>query len=200
MIPETLEDKIKLANLRHVRNLFGGKNLPPDEGFAIDFPHHPTLLDIAQRETEILQWHRQRARCARVDKIMIAAGAPGAIAGLLAFAAFLGSPWLWAAIPAFVLFLGCTLMFFIGLGEFAEHGHTYPGAECPTPLELVPFSEGENRHLIARQEPEVFLAACACPGCGDVGVHFMRQPGPEAPRWAGVVRQCQTCNREWAQR
>ncbi|BCO56119.1 hypothetical protein MINTM005_13630 [Mycobacterium intracellulare] len=199
MIPETVEDHVKLANLRFNRELFGAANLPTDDGLVIGFPDHPTLIDIANRELEMADWDRLRAQCMRQCRGMFWGGGLAAIVCLAAALLFMDIT-LWVAIPAFVGVIFFSLVFCCGCEAlYGEDIPYYPECPRPEPLQLVPFSAGENRVLISEQAPEIFLSGCACPGCGDVDVHLLRTAGPGDPEWANVIRTCKTCQREWAQ-
>ncbi|WP_077086499.1 hypothetical protein [Mycobacterium rhizamassiliense] len=69
----------------------------------------------------------------------------------------------------------------------------------PPELTVVPFSAAENRGLMERQAWEPFWTYSACPGCGNIDAHLIRQPDECEPEWATVVRQCAVCAREGVQ-
>lgn len=66
-------------------------------------------------------------------------------------------------------------------------------------MAIVPFSRAENLRLMQGQPVESYRAICACPGCGDVSAHPIREPGKDEPDWAMVTRRCAVCDRQWAQ-
>jgi hypothetical protein len=61
------------------------------------------------------------------------------------------------------------------------------------------YTRDECRQLMRSQDRQDFIATCTCPGCGQVGLHTLREPERDDPSWATVIRVCELCNREWAQ-
>lgn len=196
---QSIGEMVRARNLQfmHDSALYSPLNLPPDEGLVVDFPYHPTLLEVSTRATEIEHW-----------EVINAAGGyrhcGSACVGLTVFGVFYtyvaldrrippNYPW---NIPLYLL----AIAFFIAAAVFGMLHFYRPQGPRPTPLEVVPFSAAENKVLLSEQEPEVYFTACACPGCGDVGVHQMRMVIPGDPEWAEVIRHCDVCGREWAQK
>jgi hypothetical protein len=161
----------------------------------IDFPSHPTVLEIAVRQKEIELWEALNLGGYRFAK-------PGTIIGSLICAVMVGValtpippnwPWniplLILAIFTAVLTMICGLLWF-------DNPHIGPRPEL---LEIVPFSRAENLHVMHGQAVEPFRAICTCPGCGDTRTHRIREPAEAEPGWAAVIRHCGVCEREWAQ-
>lgn len=48
--------------------------------------------------------------------------------------------------------------------------------------------------VVPSLEPERFTAACQCPKCGCVAIHFIAKAGKKS-----VTRQCTQCERMWKQ-
>lgn len=160
-----------------------------------DFPHHPTLSEVAIRQREIESWEALNVGGYRWAR-------PGTIIGFLACAVMvllaltpIPPNWPWniplviLAIPTAVATVVCGLLWF-------ENPSIGPRPES---LEIVPFSRAENLHKMQRQAVEPYQASCVCPGCGDSSTHRIRGPIDGEPSWATVTRQCAVCKREWAQ-
>jgi hypothetical protein len=171
---------------------------PPSEDGpprGTDFPHHPTLSDIAQRQKAIEAWEAVNVGGYRFAK-------PGTIIGflistLLVVLALTPIPpnWPWD-IPLALLAVFTTVATVVcGLLWFDNRDI----GPRPESLQIVPFSRAENLHLMNEQAVEPYLATCSCPGCGDVSAHRIREPAGGEPDWAKVTRQCAACEREWAQ-
>jgi len=160
-----------------------------------DFPHHPTLLEIAQRQKAIEVWEALNNGGYRFAK-------PGTIIGMLmtalmVYVAFTPIPpnWPWN-IPLVIVAIFSTVATVVcGLLWFDK-----PNPGCrPELLAIVPFSRAENLHLMHEQAPEPYRATCACPGCGELSTHLVRKPAHDEPASAMVVRHCGVCEREWMQ-
>jgi hypothetical protein len=165
------------------------------EPHGIDFPDHPTLSEIANRQREIESWDALNVGGYRFAK-------PGAIIGFLFSVVMLvvaitpiPPNWPWsipliiAAIFTAVATVVCGLLWF-------DAPNIGPRPEL---LEIVPFSRAENMQLMNNQAAEPYSVTCACPGCGELSTHLIRVPGEGGPEWATVTRQCRVCEREWAQ-
>ncbi|OQZ87913.1 hypothetical protein BST11_25460 [Mycobacterium alsense] len=163
---------------------------------VVDFPSHPTLLEIAQRQRKIDRWDLDERRGRRRVRLTYTLSL---VVGLL----ILVTGALWAAsadniLGAFQAAAGLPLC---GVGVWAwTHRNDKFHGNRPAPLVLVPFSDAENRVRMSEQEPEVFLGGCTCPGCGELAIHKIRQPAMGEPEWAEVIRHCDVCGREWAQK
>ena len=57
----------------------------------------------------------------------------------------------------------------------------------------------QSRELMRSQRQEPFVAVCACPACGEIDTHALRPADTDDPEWAGVIRTCAACDRQWAQ-
>lgn len=168
---------------------------PPGSGSNAEFPYHPTLLEVAQRQQELDVWEALQVGGYRFAK-------PGTIISLLVSAVMLflaltpiPPNWPWNIPLVIVAIFGAVSMVVCGLLWF----DTPKAAPRPERLAIVPFSRAENLHLMSAQPVEPYLATCACPGCGDECTHLVRQPVEGEPEWSTVVRQCRDCGREWAQ-
>lgn len=167
----------------------------PDSPSDSEFPYHPTLLEIAQRQQQIDIWEALQVGGYRFAK-------PGfiisfLISAVMLFLALTPIPpnWPWniplviAAIFGAVAMVVCGLLWF-DIPKAGPH---------PARLAIVPFSRAENLHLMSQQPVEPYLATCTCPGCGDLSTHVVRAPVDGEPEWSTVTRQCRVCRREWAQ-
>jgi hypothetical protein len=180
-----------------VRRRFRG--LSPDVAESpvqIDFPNHPTLLEIAARQKQIESWEALHVVGGyRFAKL-------GAIIGFLTTAVMLvlaitpiPPNWPWniplviLAIFSAVATVVCGLLWF-------DNPHIGPRPEV---LEIVPFSRAENLRLMHGQAVEPFRAIGTCHGCGDTATHLIRDSAEGEPGWAAVIRHCGLCEREWAQ-
>ncbi|BBY03084.1 hypothetical protein ACKUT9_14285 [Mycobacterium seoulense] len=166
-----------------------------DPAAAIGAPGHPTLAEIARRQQDIRAWEALNVGGYRFAK-------PGTIIGALISAVLvvlavtpIPPNWPWD-IPTMILAVftavatvTCGLLWF-------DNPHPVPR---PEPLVIVPFSRAENLRLMRGQAVESYRATCACPGCGDISAHLIREPGKDEPDWAMVTRRCAVCDREWAQ-
>lgn len=157
--------------------------------------YHPTLLDIANRDMEIQRWDDEAAWCRKHwDRV---ARITAWVSGVLWLAAL--------TVPGFV---ATGILVLIALASscltvmvFSIRSEPLPelvGRPRPIKLKIVPFTQSENFSLVVNQAPEIFLHCCACPGCGNVSVHKI--DAPVYVRWASVIRTCDVCSREWAQR
>jgi hypothetical protein len=161
-----------------------------------EFPYHPTLLEIAQRQQELDVW----------DALQVGDGyrfaKPGTIISFLASAVMLflaltpiPPNWPWniplviGSVFGLVAMVSCGLLWF----------DTPKVGPRPEQLAIVPFARAENLRLMSGQDVEPYLATGACPGCGDLSTHLVRQPVDGEPEWSTVIRQCRVCGREWAQ-
>ncbi|MEE6136555.1 hypothetical protein SKC41_09430 [Mycobacterium sp. 050128] len=167
----------------------------PTSGPRGEFPYHPTLLEIAQRQQELDVWEALQVGGYRFAK-------PGTIISFLVSAVMLflaltpiPPNWPWNIPLVIVAIFGAVTMVVCGLLWF----DTPKAGPRPQRLAIVPFSRAENLHLMNAQPVEPYLAACACPGCGDQSTHLVRQPVEGEPEWSIVIRQCRDCGREWAQ-
>ena len=165
----------------------------PDSATSGDFPYHPTLLEIAQRQQEIDVWDALQVGGYRFAK-------PGTIisfliSAVMLFLALTPIPpnWPWNIPLVIVAIFGAVAMVVCGLLWF----DTPSGGPRPERLAIVPFSGAENLHLMNGQPVEPYLATCTCPGCGDLSTHLVRQPAEGEP--ATVTRRCRVCAREWSQ-
>ncbi|WP_162951407.1 hypothetical protein [Mycobacterium paragordonae] len=65
------------------------------------------------------------------------------------------------------------------------------------------YTKAESKHLMQIQlgdESDAFSAICACPGCGEIDTHSLREPESGDPTWAVTIRSCAVCKRDWAQK
>ena len=180
------EERVRRGFRQRLTNL-------PDSLVKIDFPNHPTLLEIAQRQKEIEAWEALNVGGYRLAK-------PGTIIGALISAVMvvvattpipLNWPW---NIPLVILAMFTAVLTVVcGLLWF-----DHPDGR-PESLEIVPVSRAENLHRMHGQDIEPYRAICACPGCGDISTHLIREPAEGEPAWAAVTRHCEVCEREWAQ-
>jgi hypothetical protein len=166
-----------------------------DSAAQSDNRSHPTLAEVAQRKKEIELWEALNVGGYGFAKAGTIVGA--VISAVLVVLAVTPIPpnWPWD-IPTMILAVftavatvTCGLLWF-------DHPRA---ASRPEPLEIVPFSRTENLRLMTDQTEEPYSATCACPGCGDVSTHLIREPGSGEPGWAMVTRRCGVCEREWAQ-
>ncbi len=160
-----------------------------------DFPYHPTLLGIAQRQQEIDVWDALQVGGYRFAK-------PGTIISFLISAVMLffaltpiPPNWPWNIPLVIVAIFGAVAMVVCGLLWLDTPS---PGPR-PERLEIAPFSRAENLHLMSEQSVESYSATCTCPGCGDLSTHLVRQPAEGEPGCATVTRHCRVCAREWSQ-
>ncbi|GBG36004.1 hypothetical protein NJB14197_30380 [Mycobacterium montefiorense] len=167
----------------------------PDSLRDSEFPYPPTLLEIAQRRHEIDVWQALQVGGYRFAK-------PGFIisflvSAVLMFLALTPIPpnWPWNIPLVIGAVFGAVTMVVCGLLWL----DTPKAAPRPQRLVIVPFSRAENLHLMTRQPVEPYRATCACPGCGDLSTHLVRQPGQGEPQSSTVTRHCRVCGREWAQ-
>lgn len=156
---------------------------------------HPTLAEVAQRKQEIELWEALNVGGYGFAKTGTIIGA--VVSAVLVVLAVTPIPpnWPWD-IPTMILAVftavatvTCGLLWF----------DNPRAASRPEPLEIVRFSRAENLRLMTDQTEEPYSAACACPGCGDVSTHLIREPASGEPGWAMVTRRCGVCEREWAQ-
>ena len=186
---------VRPTNQRRASGLRGLSPKPADSSVDSDFPHHPTLLEIAARQKEIASWDALNVGGYQFAK-------PGTIVGSLVcavmiFLAVTPIPpnWPWniplvvVAIFTAVGSVVCGLLWF-------DNPRLGPRPEL---LEIVPFSRAENLQMMQGQAVEPFQAICSCPGCGHTSTHRIRQPAVGEPSWAAVSRYCGVCEREWAQ-
>ncbi|WAJ44922.1 hypothetical protein OK015_28210 [Mycobacterium sp. Aquia_216] len=167
----------------------------PDRRASDEFPYHPTLLEIAQRQQELDAWEAMQVGGYRFAK-------PGTIisfliSAVMLFLAFTPVPpnWPWNIPLVIVAIFGAVATVVCGLLWFDRP----KAGSRPELLAIVPFSRAENLHLMNTQPVEPYLATCTCPGCGDLSTHLVRQPDEGDPDWSKVTRQCRICGREWAQ-
>ncbi len=160
-----------------------------------EFPDHPTLLEIADRQKQVESWESMNVGGYRFAKAGTIVGS--LMCAVMVFLAVTPIPpnWPWdiplviVAIFTAVATVVCGLLWF-------EKPNIGPR---PLSLEIVPFSREENLHLMREQAIEPFQVICDCPGCGDASTHLIRDSAEGEPRWATVVRRCGVCKREWAQ-
>ncbi|MCV7410818.1 hypothetical protein AWC05_25815 [Mycobacterium florentinum] len=171
-----------------------GTNMPRP-GSNNEFPYHPTLLEVAQRQQELDVWEALQVGGYRFAK-------PGTIisclvSAVMLFLALTPIPpnWPWNIPLVIVAIFGAVAMVVCGLLWF----DTPQAGPRPEQLALVPFARAENLYLMNAQPVEPYLARCTCPGCGDESTHLVRQPVEGEPEWSTVTRQCRACGREWAQ-
>lgn len=167
----------------------------PDGARRDDFPHHPTLVELAQRQREIEAWEALSAGGYRFAK-------SGTILAFLvtAVAVFLTvTPvppnWPWDIPMSILAIFAAVAMVVCGL-LWLDQPDVGPRPEL---LEIVPFSRAENLHLMSEQAIEPYYASCPCPGCGDESTHLLRRTADDEPQWAAITRHCRVCEREWAQ-
>jgi hypothetical protein len=167
----------------------------PDRLRHDDFPHHPTLVEIAQRQREIEAWQALSVGGYRFAK-------PCTIIAFLvtAVAVFLTvTPvppnWPWNVPMSILAIFSAVAMVVCGL-LWLDKPDIGPRPEL---LQVVPFSRAENLYLMSKQAVESYYASCVCPGCGDESTHVLRVPDKSEPEWATVTRHCRTCDREWVQ-
>jgi hypothetical protein len=160
-----------------------------------EFPYHPTLLEIAQRQQELDVWEALQVGGYRFAK-------PGAIISFLVSAVMLflaltpiPPNWPWNIPLVIGAVFGAVAVVVCGLLWF-DNPKVGPR---PDRLAIVPFSRAENLQLMSRQPVEPYLAAGTCPGCGDAATHLVRQRVEGEPEWSTVTRQCRICGREWSQ-
>ncbi|OBB64604.1 hypothetical protein [Mycobacterium sp. 852014-50255_SCH5639931] len=173
---------------------------PQVTGFAaspapVHSPGHPTLAEITRRQQEIQAWEALNVGGYRFAKPGTIIG--GVISAVLVVLVLTPIPpnWPWD-IPTMILAVftavatvTCGLLWF-------DNPHPAPRPES---LAIVPFSRAENLRLMQDQPVEPYRAICACPGCGDLSTHLIREPVKNEPDWAMVTRRCAVCHREWAQ-
>jgi hypothetical protein len=166
-----------------------------DPPLRTDFPNHPTLLEIANRQKEIETWEVLNVGGYRFAK-------PGAIIGFLISAAMMvvaltpiPPNWPWSIPLVIVAIFTAVATVVCGLLWF-DNPNIGPRPEL---LAIVPFARAENLHLMNSQADEPYSVTCTCPGCGDLSTHLIRVPAEGEPEWATVTRQCRVCEREWAQ-
>lgn len=158
---------------------------------------HPTILEIAQRETEILRWDSQRESLRRTSRKMRRLSPVPLFVTALSIYLFINAKSAWLCSPALLVAVSGLLAFL----WMALPGSDEPIQARPYPLQIVKFTSIENDYLISRQEEESFRALCTCPGCGKVDVHLIA-PAPEdylMKSWAKVFRACEVCDRMWLQ-
>ncbi len=167
----------------------------PNSAVDTEFPYHPNLLEIAQRQQEIDVWEALQvggygfARPGFIISFLISA--------VMLFLALTPIPpnWPWNIPLVIGAIFGAVAMVVYGLLWF-----DIPKASPrPERLAIVPFSRAENLHLMNRQQFEPYAATCTCPGCGDLSTHLVRQPVEGESQWSTVTRHCRVCGREWAQ-
>lgn len=181
-----------VSEQRETRERLAGCAEPPS---GVGFPYHPTLLEIAQRQQEIDVWEAMQVGGYRFAK-------PGTIISFLISATMLllaltpiPPNWPWNIPLVIVAIFGAVAMVVCGLLWF----DTPKAGPRPERLSIAPYSRAENLYLMNGQPAEPYLATCACPGCGDMSTHLVRQPVEGEPQWSTVIRQCRICGREWAQ-
>jgi hypothetical protein len=156
---------------------------------------HPTLAEIEHRRREIESWEVLNVGGYRFAKLGTIAGSVAVVVMVVLAVTPLPPNWPWdipLAIAAIFTAVGtvvCGLLWF-------DNPRIGPR---PEPLEIVEFGRDENLSLMEQQNAEPFCATCACPGCGQVCAHLIRQAGRDEPGWAAIVRKCGVCQREWAQ-
>lgn len=166
-----------------------------DAPAKVDFPTHPTLVEIAQRRKEIQAWEALSAGGYRFAKpATIVSIAVCAVNVLLALTPIPPNwPWniplLILGVFAAVATVVCGLLWF----DNPDIGTR------PELLKIMSFSRAENLHLMSSQADEPYCATCTCPGCGDFATHLVRRTANGEPEWAAVTRQCRVCDRQWAQ-
>jgi hypothetical protein len=65
------------------------------------------------------------------------------------------------------------------------------------------YTKAESKHIMQFQlgdQSDAFAAICACPSCGEIDTHSLREPESGDPTWAVTIRGCAVCKRDWAQR
>lgn len=65
------------------------------------------------------------------------------------------------------------------------------------------YTRAESQYIMQFQlgdESDEFVAICACPSCGEIDTHSLRDPESGDPAWAVAIRSCAVCKRDWAQR
>ncbi|WP_118915722.1 hypothetical protein [Mycobacterium shigaense] len=164
-------------------------------GGVAEFPVHPTLSQIAQRQNQIDTWDALRVGGYRFAK-------PGTIISFLLTAAMVvlvvtpvPPNWPWDIPLCIVSIFSAVVMVVCGL-LWLDRPSAGPRPEL---LEIVPFTRAENLQLMRAQPAEPYCATCVCPGCGDESTHLLRKPSDGEPDWATVTRRCRICQREWAQ-
>jgi len=184
---------VRLTSQDKVRR--GGSPEPAYPPAKIDFPEHPTLLEIAARQKKIESWEALNVGGYSWAK-------PGAIVGFLVSAVMvvlaltpIPPNWPWD-IPLVILSVFtavgtvvCGLLWF-------DNPDIGPRPEM---LEIVPFSRAESLRLMQQQSVEPFRAFCTCPGCGHTSTHRIRAAAENEPDWTAATRHCAVCQREWAQ-
>ncbi|SPM34149.1 hypothetical protein BN1232_05452 [Mycobacterium rhizamassiliense] len=160
-----------------------------------EFPDHPTLTQIAQRQMQIDTWDAMSVDGYRFAK-------PGAIISFLLTAIMvvlvltpIPPNWPWDIPLCILSIFSAVVMVVCGL-LWLDRPDSGPRPEL---LEIVPFTRAENLQLMSGQGAEPYGAICACPGCGDECTHLVRRPTDSEPDWATVTRCCRVCNREWVQ-
>ena len=149
----------------------------PDSARSADFPYHPTLLEIAQRQQEIDVWDALQVGGYRFAK-------PGTIIGFLMSAVMLflavtpiPPNWPWNIPLVIVAIFRAVAMAVCGLLWLDTPG----GGPAPRAVGDRAVLRAENLHLMNGQPVEPYLATCTCPGCGDLSTHLIRSP-PRASR------------------
>lgn len=170
-------------------------------------PRRPTPVQIAERNRQIAQWdaeHRRREeqiaayieRAELRDNCVIALKASHfSFLFLTAIATVVG----WGKTGALLAIVVVATYWLLRSLRHPEPWPVGPESEQPKPLSIIPFDHFENEKMLSQQGREDFSAACACPGCGAVDVHRITDE-VSLPVWARVVRECDICARQWAQR
>jgi hypothetical protein len=152
----------------------------------------PTLVDIAQRQDATADWDAMnrggRRLAGHLSVTCLALAVAGGVTAML--------------VPSLSLVVGMVTGLLAVASVLCARVwlHDSPlETPGPQPLTVEPFTADENRGLIQAQAPEPFRAVSACPGCGNLAAHAMRQSRESEPSWANVIRNCAVCQREWAQ-
>ena len=152
---------------------------------------HPTLLDIANRESQILDWEIRKAR---FDKRKPIGSGAIYLSGAISLCGAVASVTVGPSLAYLTWFMAFLILVF---------GLTYrgfPPGPRPSKIPLGRYADWENSKLARNQEKERFWAQCACPGCGEVTTHLLLDEDPDwLPDWATVTRECESCGRQWAQ-
>lgn len=153
---------------------------------------HPTLLQVADSEAKVMDWE---IRDANFQKRVRPIGNALIVLSVVVFITGVATAALVGASQGVAIGFVWMILWFAGI-SIRGLG---PGPR-PAPLAIVPYTKWENARLCNAQEKEPFRAVCACPGCGDVDAHsFLQGDEMKIPDWATVIRQCDTCQRQWAQ-
>lgn len=160
----------------------------------------PTYMEVVDRDSEIVNWGLNQAKdLAKFHRRLRLYRWLTALSAVLACIILLfGGDVAWLVIPWAVL--GITAV--VGSMALIHAGGVLEGIKSrrpPSPLEIIKYSDGENKQLLDEQEPEQFQALCSCPSCGYWDQHEL-VPGDGAPDWVEVLRSCKFCGRQWGQK